>query len=42
MDFIDMKERRHRNAIYDKMVELMSSDKAKTTSCPSRRSASCR
>ncbi len=29
MDFIDMKERRHRNAVYDKMVELMSEDKAK-------------
>ncbi len=34
MDFIDMKERRHRNAIYDKMVELMSEDKAKTHILP--------
>ena len=33
-DFIDMKERRHRNAIYDKMVELMSEDKAKTHILP--------
>ncbi|NBR59941.1 MAG: Rne/Rng family ribonuclease, partial [Opitutaceae bacterium] len=30
MDYIDMKERRHRNSVYDKMVELMSEDKAKT------------
>jgi len=34
MDFIDMKERRHRNAIYDRMVELMSEDKAKTHILP--------
>ncbi len=34
MDFIDMKERRHRNAIYDKMVELMAEDKAKTHILP--------
>ncbi|MDD3179875.1 MAG: Rne/Rng family ribonuclease [Opitutaceae bacterium] len=34
LDFIDMKERRHRNAIYDKMVELMSEDKAKTHILP--------
>ncbi len=34
MDFIDMKERRHRNAVYDKMVELMSEDKAKTHILP--------
>jgi ribonuclease G len=34
MDFIDMKERRHRNAVYDKMVELMSEDKAKTHVLP--------
>ncbi|HUR57465.1 MAG TPA: Rne/Rng family ribonuclease [Opitutaceae bacterium] len=34
MDFIDMKERRHRNAIYEKMVELMSSDKAKNHILP--------
>jgi ribonuclease G len=34
MDFIDMKERRHRNAIYEKMVELMASDKAKNHILP--------
>lgn len=34
MDFIDMKERRHRNSIYEKMVELMSSDKAKNHILP--------
>jgi DNA-directed RNA polymerase subunit RPC12/RpoP len=34
MDFIDMKERRHRNAVYEKMVELMSDDKAKTHILP--------
>jgi len=34
MDFIDMKERRHRNSVYDKMVELMSEDKAKTHILP--------
>jgi ribonuclease G len=34
MDFIDMKERRHRNAVYDRMVELMSEDKAKTHILP--------
>ncbi len=34
MDYIDMKERRHRNAVYDKMVELMSEDKAKTHILP--------
>jgi ribonuclease G len=34
MDFIDMKERRHRQAVYDKMVELMSEDKAKTHILP--------
>jgi ribonuclease G len=34
MDFIDMKERRHRNAVFDKMVELMSEDKAKTHILP--------
>ena len=34
MDFIDMKERRHRNAIYEKMVELMSTDKAKNHILP--------
>ncbi|MDO8543010.1 MAG: Rne/Rng family ribonuclease [Opitutaceae bacterium] len=34
IDFIDMKERRHRNAIYEKMVELMSTDKAKNHILP--------
>ncbi|MSU47581.1 MAG: Rne/Rng family ribonuclease [Opitutus sp.] len=34
MDFIDMKERRLRNAVYEKMVELMSSDKAKNHILP--------
>jgi ribonuclease G len=34
MDYIDMKERRHRNAVYDKMVELMAEDKAKTHILP--------
>src|SRR5580704_15162151 len=34
LDFIDMKERRHRNAVYEKMVELMSSDKAKNHILP--------
>ena len=34
MDYIDMKERRHRNSVYDKMVELMSEDKAKTHILP--------
>ncbi|MBL9216094.1 MAG: Rne/Rng family ribonuclease [Opitutaceae bacterium] len=34
MDFIDMKERRHRNAVYEKMVALMSEDKAKTHILP--------
>jgi ribonuclease G len=34
MDFIDMKERRHRNAVYEKMVELMSEDKAKNHILP--------
>jgi ribonuclease G len=34
LDFIDMKERRHRNAIYEKMVDLMSTDKAKTHILP--------
>ncbi len=29
LDFIDMKEQRHRQAVYDKMVELMAEDKAK-------------
>lgn len=34
MDFIDMKERRHRQSVYDRMVELMSEDKAKTHILP--------
>jgi len=34
LDFIDMNERRHRNAVYEKMVELMSSDKAKNHILP--------
>ncbi|MBP6508418.1 MAG: Rne/Rng family ribonuclease [Opitutaceae bacterium] len=34
IDFIDMKERRHRNAIYEKMVEEMSQDKAKNHILP--------
>ena len=34
MDFIDMKERRHRNAVYDLMVELMATDKAKNHILP--------
>ncbi|HEY3754635.1 MAG TPA: Rne/Rng family ribonuclease [Opitutaceae bacterium] len=34
IDFIDMKERRHRNAVYEKMVELMSTDKARNHILP--------
>ncbi len=34
IDFIDMKERRHRNAIYERMVEEMSQDKAKNHILP--------
>jgi len=34
IDFIDMKERRHRNAIYEKMVAEMSADKAKNHILP--------
>jgi ribonuclease G len=34
IDFIDMKERRHRNAIYEKMVDLMSTDKARNHILP--------
>ena len=34
MDFIDMKERRHRNAVYERMCELMSQDRAKTHILP--------
>ena len=34
IDFIDMKERRHRNAVYERMVELMASDKARNHILP--------
>ncbi|HTJ78082.1 MAG TPA: Rne/Rng family ribonuclease [Rariglobus sp.] len=34
IDFIDMKERRHRNGVYDKLVEAMSEDKAKNHILP--------
>ncbi len=34
IDFIDMKERRHRNAVYEKMCELMAQDRAKTHILP--------
>ncbi|MCC5022736.1 MAG: Rne/Rng family ribonuclease [Candidatus Synoicihabitans palmerolidicus] len=34
MDFIDMKEHRHRNAVYDKMCEFMAQDRAKTHILP--------
>lgn len=34
MDFIDMKERRHRNAVYERMCELMAQDRAKTHILP--------
>jgi ribonuclease G len=34
MDFIDMKERRHRNSIYEKMIELMAGDKARNHILP--------
>ncbi len=33
-DFIDMKERRHRNGVYEKMVECMVEDKAKNHILP--------
>ncbi len=33
-DFIDMKERRHRNGVYEKMVECMEEDKAKNHILP--------
>lgn len=33
-DFIDMKERRHRNGVYEKMVEAMAEDKAKNHILP--------
>ncbi len=34
IDFIDMKERRHRNSVYEKMVQAMSEDKAKNHILP--------
>jgi len=34
IDFIDMKERRHRNGVYEKLVEVMSTDKAKNHILP--------
>jgi ribonuclease G len=34
MDFIDMKERRHRNQVFDRMVEAMADDKAKNHILP--------
>ena len=34
IDFIDMKERRHRNQVYDAMVRAMAEDKAKTHILP--------
>ena len=34
MDFIDMKERRHRHAVYEKMVEMMATDKEKNHILP--------
>jgi len=34
IDFIDMKERRHRNAVYERMVDLMATDKAKNHILP--------
>lgn len=34
LDFIDMKERRHRNAVYEKMVAEMAQDKAKNHILP--------
>ena len=34
IDFIDMKERRHRNAVYEKMVDLMATDKARNHILP--------
>jgi ribonuclease G len=34
IDFIDMKERRHRNAVYERMVQEMSQDKAKNHILP--------
>jgi ribonuclease G len=34
LDFIDMKERRHRNQVYERMVEAMAADKAKNHILP--------
>ncbi len=34
MDFIDMKERRHRNQVFDRMVDAMADDKAKNHILP--------
>ncbi len=34
IDFIDMKERRHRNGVYEKLCEAMASDKAKNHILP--------
>ncbi len=34
IDFIDMKERRHRNAVYERMQELMAADRSKTHILP--------
>ena len=34
VDFIDMKERRHRNAVYERMNEMMGHDRAKTHVLP--------
>ena len=34
IDFIDMKERRHRNQVYDRMARAMAEDKAKTHLLP--------
>jgi ribonuclease G len=34
LDFIDMKERRHRNQVFDRMVEAMAEDKAKNHILP--------
>ena len=34
MDFIDMKDRRHRNQVFDRMVEAMADDKAKNHILP--------
>ncbi len=34
IDFIDMKERRHRNGVYDKLIDAMAEDKAKNHILP--------